>query len=297
MNRANILFTAIIAILFLLLMLFAGQPLMPEADVVQQWYNAFCDPTSDQSPLYDLTWRGDLTDAQLQAAVDAYRVINNYVNGCTAIVNHNIIYFQWMPPELRDVFERIKFVAVNVYPVGVEQTPNHVLSIRTGVHVLYDHAGKPYILPRFIPDSPLGLHTTAEPVALYNNDGLLMGEVQLAGALMTSQQNGVEHIGIPIRMSTSRAWGHYWVRIYVDGVEVAPDLYADVLRPDQQASFLNAMGENFLVGTVINGVLWFTAPHPPTDIRISVEAYQTLWDIRALPTTFKLPAIFTLANP
>jgi hypothetical protein len=115
--------------------------------------------------------------------------------------------------------------------------------------------------------------------------------------LITSQNNGVEHIGIPITMTTIRAWGSYWVRIYVDGIEVSPDLYADVLRPDQQATFLNAMGENFPIGTVISGVLWFTPPFPPTDIRISVDAYYTLWDLRALPTTFKLPAIFTLASP
>lgn len=297
MNRFNILFTAIIAILFVLLMLFAGQPLTPEADLVQRWYNAFCDPTSDQSPLYDLTWRGDLTDAQFQVAVDMYRVINNYVNGCTAVVNHNIIYFQWIPPELQDGFERIKFVAVNVYPGGVEQTPNHVLSIRTGVHVLYDHAGRAYILPRFINTSPMGLPTTTGPVALYNNDGLPMGQVKIDGPLINAQQNGVEHIGIPISLSTSRAWGHYWVRIYADGIEVAPDLYADVLPPEQQASFLNTMGQDLLPNSVTSGVVWFTAPRSFTDIRVSVDASQTLWDIRALPTTFKLPAIFTLANP
>lgn len=297
MNRLNALFTVIIAAVFALLMLFAGQPITPEAELVERWYQALCNPAANQSPLLEHTWRGDLTDAQLMAAVEAHRVLNNYTNGCTAVVNHNIIYFQWIPPELWDTIERIKFVAVNVYPTGAEQTPNHVLSVRSGVHVLYDHTGRAYILPRFIPDSPLGLHTTAEPVTLYNNDGLPMGEVQITGPLMTSQQNGVEHIGIPLTMSTIRAWGSYWVRIYADGVEVSPDLYVDVLRPDQQASFLNAMGENFPIGTVISGVLWFTPPHPPTDIRISVDAYYTLWDLRALPTTFKLPVVFTLPSP
>ncbi|MCA0452363.1 MAG: hypothetical protein LCI00_00085 [Chloroflexi bacterium] len=294
MNRVNVIFTAVIGVLFALLMVFAGQPITPEAELVQRWYDAFCNPALDQSLLYDLTWHGDLSDAQLKAAIDASRVMNNYALGCTATVNHNIIYFQWIPPELRGSFKRIKFVAVNVYPLGAEQTPNHVLSVRSGVHVLYDSSGHASILPRFIANSPLGLHTTAEPVQLYNNDGLLMGEARINGPLMTSQQNGVEHIGIPISLSASRAWGSYWIRVYADGVEVVPDYYADVLRPDLQAGFLSAMGENFPIGSVISGVLWFTPPHPPTDIRVSVDAYQTLWDLRALPTTFKVSIMFTL---
>lgn len=287
MNRLNLVLTLVIGLLFGLLMVFAGQPLTPEGELVQRWYNALCDPTIDQTPLFDWTWRGDLSDEQLQTAVDAYREANNLLGGCTAVVNHNIIYFQWVPPELSQTYERIKFVAVNVYPIDGAQTPNHVLSIRAGVHVLFDYRGRGFIYPRFLPVSPLSIVEPHTAVKLYNNDGLAMGTAEVIGLPMLSQQNGVEHVGIPIRLSTSRAWGHYWVRLYANGVEVTPDRYADVLRPDQQASFFAAMGENIPEKTDIAGILWFTASEA-SDIRIAVDAYQTLWDMRAIPVMMRV---------
>ena len=62
MNRPNVLLTVLIGITFILLMLFAGQPITPEADLVQQWYDIICDPNANQALLYELTYRADESD-------------------------------------------------------------------------------------------------------------------------------------------------------------------------------------------------------------------------------------------
>ncbi|MBA3869189.1 MAG: hypothetical protein H0X30_08545 [Anaerolineae bacterium] len=290
MKHLNVMLTLVVVVLFVSLMRFAGQPITPEADLVQQWYDELCRPTADQSLLHELTWRGDESDTQLQAIFDAYRSANDFSNGCTAVENHNIIYFQSIPPELASTIERIKFVAVNVYQPDKENIPNHVISVQFGVHVLFYKTGVVKILPQFMPDSPLGLHQGLAPVTLYNNDGLLMGQVQLNGALIQIPQNDLVRYGIPIQLSTARAWGRCWVRIYADGIEVATERFADILPTDQQAAFLPASIENFPANDLTQGVVWFSLPNTihPTDVRISVDAYQTLWDLRALPATLKV---------
>lgn len=290
MNRLNVLLTLVVAVLFVLLMRFAGQAITPEADLVQQWYDELCKPSADQSLLYELTWRGDQSDAQLKTILDAYRASSGFTNGCTAVENHNIIYFQSIPPELSATVERIKFVAVHVYALDKPTDPNHVISVQYGVHVLFYKTGVVKILPQFIPDSPLGLDEGLAPVTLYNNDGLLMGQVQLNGKLIQIPQNDLVRYGIPIQLTTGRAWGRCWIRIYVDSIEVAPERFADILPSDQQAAFLPASIENLPANKLTQGVVWFSLPNTahPADVRISLEAYQTLWDLRALPVTLKV---------
>jgi hypothetical protein len=90
MNRDTMLFSGLICIVFVLLMVFAGQPITPETDLVQHWYDALCNPAANQAPLYLSTWRSDQSDEQLQMIVAAYRAANGYTDGCTAIVNPNI---------------------------------------------------------------------------------------------------------------------------------------------------------------------------------------------------------------
>jgi hypothetical protein len=290
MNRLNVALTVVIGILFALLMLFAGQPMTPEADLVQRWYDTLCDPTANQALLYELTWRADESDAQLKAIINEYRLNNAFTNGCTAVENHNIIYFQAIPPELAATVERIKFVAVNVYAPDAPADPNHVISVQFGVHVLFYKSGTVKILPQFMPDSPLGLHQGLAPITLYNNDNLLMGQVQLNGALIQIPQNDLVRYGIPLQLSTERAWGRCWIRVYVDGLEVTPERFADILPADQQELFMPASVENLPANKVAKGVVWFSLPSAthPKDVRISLEAYQTLWDLRALPVSIQV---------
>ncbi len=284
MNRVNLWLTLIVGILFILLMQFAGQPITPEAALVDQWYQAFCNPTVDQSLLYTLTWRGNLSDSQLQTTVDAYRAANGFAQGCTPVENHNIIYFQSIPAELSDSIERIKFVAVNVYAPDQPHTPNHVLSVQYGLHVLFYKNGVVKILPQFIPDTPLGLHHGLTPLLLYNNDGLLMGQVQLTGQLIRIPQSDVVRYGIPLQFSTLHTWGRGWFHIYADGLQVQPERFADILPPDQQATFLPPFIEDIPANTLRQGVVWFSLPTnaPPPDVRITLDAYQTVWDLRGL---------------
>ncbi len=296
MNRFNLFLTAVIAVIFVLLMIFAGQPLTPEADLVQRWYTTLCNPTADPSFLLRWTWRGQLSDAQLQAAVNAHRANNNFTAGCTAVVNHNVIYFQWIPPELTATVERIKFVAVNVTPAGQTPNPNHISSLINGVPVLYYKNGDVKILPHFIPDSPLGLHTTSAPVPLYNNDGLLMGQVRLNGAIIQLSADDAVRLGVPLVLSTNRTWGQYWIRFYADGVEVAPERFTNVLPADQQPTFLLPVYEYIPAGTELQGIVWFSVRHLPTSIRLGVEARQTIWDMPTLPVMLQPPLIFTLAS-
>jgi hypothetical protein len=290
MSRLNLLLTIILSILFILLMLFAGKPITPEAQLVQQWYDALCNPAANQAPLYELTWRADESDAQLQAIIDAYRANNGFAKGCIAVENHNIIYFQAIPSEVAATIERIKFVAVNVYAPDAPADPNHVISVQYGVHVLFYKSGAVKILPQFMPDSPLGLHQGLSPIILYNNDNLLMGQVQVTGGLMQIPQNDLVRYGIPIQLSPVHAWGRCWIRVYVDGIEVAPERFADILPADQQATFMPAFVENLPANKIVKGIVWFSLPsaNHPTDVRISVDAYQTLWDLRAIPVTIKV---------
>jgi hypothetical protein len=290
MNRLNALLTLFVGIIFVLLMYFDGQPITSEADLVQLWYDTLCHPDDNQSLLYELTWRDDQSDDQLQAIIDAYRAANGFKNGCVAVENHNIIYFQSIPPELESTVERIKFVAVNVYAPDKPAEPNHVYSVQFGVHVLFYKTGAVKILPEFIPDSPLGLHKGLTPVTLYNNDGLLMGQVQLTGELIQIPQRDLVRYGIQLQLSTERTWGRCWIRIYADSIEVAPERFADVLPVYLQASFSPASIENLPANKVTKGIVWFSLPNPAhvTDVRVSIDAYQTLWDLRAIPVTLKV---------
>jgi len=290
MNRFNLLFTLLIGVLFVALMFFADRPITPEADLVEQWYDALCNPTANQSMLYLYTWRGGETDAELQTVIDAYRAANDFTNGCTAIENHNVIYFQSIPPELTATVDRIKFVAVDVFAPDQSHDFNHVLSIRFGVHVLFYKNGTVKILPHFMPDSPLGLYQGREPIALYNNDGLLMGTVELTGPLISMPQNDIVRYGIPLLFSPVRALGMTWVRIYADGIQVEAERFANVLRDALQPSFLPAFIENLSANQDKKGIIWFTLPNKgqAPDVRISIDMYQTLWDMPGIPMTLKV---------
>jgi len=290
MNRLNALLTLVIAVIFVLLMFFAGQPITPEADLVNQWYAAICNPQANQSVLYDLTWRGYESDAQLQAIIDAFRSTNGFSDGCTAIENHNFIYFQSIPSELANAVDWIKFVSVNVYRPDQPHQPNHVYSIEFGVHVLFYKNGVVKILPHFIPDSPLGLQQGPSPITLYNNDGLLMGQVQLTGELIQIPHDDLVRYGIPLQFSPVRAWGRAWVRIYVDGIQVTLERFKDILPVDQQPAFLPAFIENWPANKIQQGSVWFSLPNTahPSDVRLSVDAYQTLWDMPGVPIMLKV---------
>ncbi|MBI1280843.1 MAG: hypothetical protein GC179_22150 [Anaerolineaceae bacterium] len=290
MNRLNMFFTLLLSVIFVALMFFAGQPITKEADLVQQWYDTLCNPAANQSLLYIYTQRGSQTDAQLQTIIDAYRAANEFTNGCTAIENPNVIYFQPVPPELSTTVDRIKFVAVNVFAPDQTHDFNHVLSVRFGVHVLFYKNGTVKILPHFMPDSPLERYQGRTPVALYNNDGLLMGSVQLTGDLIQIPQADIVRYGVPLQFSPVHAWGSGWIRIYADDIEVSAERYADVLPAALQASFLPEFLENLPAHKETQGVVWFTLPNTghPVDIHITVSAYQTLWDMPALPSVIKV---------
>ncbi len=292
MNRLNVLLTLIIGVIFVVLMFFAGQPVTSEASLAQRWYDTLCNPKANQALLYTFTRRGreSQSDTQFQSIVDAYRVANGFTNGCTAVENHNIIYFQSIPPELSTTVERIKFVAFNVFASDQPHDFNHVLSIRFGVHVLFYKNGSIKIIPNFIPDSPFGLYQGREPIALYNNDGLLMGWLQLTGDLIQIPQNDIVRYGIPLQVSPVRALGMTWVRVYADGIQVEAERFANVLPDAMQASFLPAFIENLIPNQVKQGIIWFTLPNigQPNDVRISVDAYQTLWDMPRVPIMLKV---------
>ncbi len=288
MNRFNLLLSLFVTAIFVLLMFFAGQPITSEADLVQRWYDTFCNPAVNQSLLYIYTWHGDQSNSQFQTTVDAYRAANNYAQGCTAVVNHNIIYFESIPSELAATVDRIKFVAVNVYAPGEEQDRNHILSIRTSVHVVFYKNGIVKILPHFIPDSLLGLQPNATAVALHNNDGLLMGQIEINGSLIQIQQSDSLLVGIPLRFSGVRRWDSAWIRIYADGVEVAPVNYADALPEDQRTTFLSEFPESLDANLALQGVVWFSAPHMPADLRLSIDVNQTRWDMPGIPIMIKV---------
>ncbi len=290
MNRFNWVFTLVIGIIFVLLMFFAGQPITPEADLVQRWYDTLCNPAANQLLLYAFTWRGSESDTEFQTIIDAFRANYGYTNGCTAVENHNIIYFQSIPPELASAVDQIKFVAFNVFAPDQPHDLNHVLSIRAGVHVLFYNDGAIKILPHFIPDSPLGLYQGLEPVTLYNNDGLLMGQVYRTGDLIQIPQNDVVRYGIPLQFSTVHNLGMIWIRIYADGIQVEAERFANVLPDAFQDSFLPAYIENLAADKVVKGVIWFPLPNTgqPADVRISVDMYQTIWDMPGLPIIIKV---------
>ena len=117
-----------------------------------------------------------------------------------------------------------------------------------------------------------------------------MGQVQLTGALIEIPQTDLVHYGIPLQLSTKRAWGRCWIRIYADSIEVSPERFADVLPVYLQSAFMPASVENLQANKVAKGMVWFSLPNtvPISDVRISVDAYQTLWDLRAIPVTLKL---------
>ncbi len=292
MNRLNLLLTLIIGVIFVTLMFFAGQSVTPEADLVQRWYDALCNPKTNQAMLYTFTRRGreSQSDTQFQAIIDAYRAANGFTNGCTAVENHNIIYFQSIPPELSTTVDWIKFVAVNVFAPDQPHDFNHVLSMRFGVHVLFYKNGVVKILPHFMPDSPLGLIQRRDLIALHNNDGLLMGWVQQTGDLIQIPQSDIVRYGIPLQFSPVRALGMTWVRVYADGIQVEAERFANVLPDALQAAFLPAFIENLPANQVKQGIIWFTLPNTgqPADVRISVDAYQTLWDMPAVPIMIKV---------
>lgn len=288
MKRFNLLFTVVIGVIFILLMFFADQPITPEADLVQRWYDTFCSPKANQSLIYTYTWRGNLTDTQLQVIMDMYRSANNYLSGCAAVVNPNIIYFEAIPTELASTVDRIKFVAVNLYAPDQPHDSNHILSIRTSVHVLFYKNGRVKILPHFIPDSPSGLHQGSTPVNLYNNDGLLMGQVQLNGDLIQVPEGTYFYIGIPLRISTVREWGNAWVRLYADNIEVTPITYIPSLPEGYRNNVITEFPEAFAANQVTDGFVWFAAAQMPADLRLSIDANQTRWDMPGLPIMLKV---------
>ncbi len=269
-------------------MLAAGRPITPEADLVQRWYDALCSPSANQAPLYLTTWRGEQSDEQLQRIVDAYRAANGYTEGCTAIVNPNIIYFEAIPSELQSTVERIKFVAVRVFLPDQPHDDPDSLAVGTSVHVLFLKNGTVKILPYFMPESPLGIYTGLTPITLYNNDGLVMGQVQLNGSLIQIPESDFIRLGIPLQMSTARNWGGAWIRIYADDLEVTTEPYAHMLPTDLQAGFLPRFLEPIAANQVVQGIIWFTAPHLPADIRLSIDATQTGWDMPGIPMMLKV---------
>lgn len=283
MNRFDAALTLLIAVIFLLLMTFAGQPVTPEAARVQQWYDALCDPTLDQSPLWDWTWRGSWTISQLQDAFARYRVRTGLPEPCTPRVNHNVIYFNWLPPTLSAAVERIKFVAVNVYGTGRPTEPNLIGSVQTGVHVLYDHEGQSRIFPRFFALSPLGVHPTHQPVPLHNNDGLLMGQVEVTGFPFPYERAGEIRLAVPLRLTAHRPWGRYEIQAFINGIEVIPEYYSDVLPLEEQARFLPPAADSIAAAQVVEGLFYVMVLEPVTDFHLAITTYQTPWDMRPLP--------------
>ncbi|MEZ4671068.1 MAG: hypothetical protein R3E39_24450 [Anaerolineae bacterium] len=284
----NILLVALICVIFGMLMVFAGQPITPEAELVQQWYEALCNPGSDQAPLWELTWRGDMSQAQLKEAIEHYRERGGLPQPCKPVVDVNVIYFQWIPPELHSSYERIKFVAVNVYGEGRPTERNLIGSEQTGVHVLFDGSGKAFILPRFLAQSPLGIQETGDVIPLYNNDGLLMGNAQVTGEVIRLQRFDEVRLGVPLRLEATSNWGRYEAHVFVNGLEVIPEFYGDVLPPEEQERFLPPAQDAVSRVTEMRGVLWVQAKEPVTSLHVGFEIFQTPWDMRPLPALVRV---------
>lgn len=278
MKRANALLALVVVLIFLLLLNFAGQPVTPEARLVQAWYDALCHPEADQSPLWRFTWRGNLSEEQLKDAIARYRAILGLPQPCDPVVDVNVIYFQWLPPELVSTFERIKFVAVNVYGGTRPSEPNLIGSEQTGVHVLYSRSGDVHILPRFLAQSPLGIYPAQQPIALYNNDGLFMGRATVTQAARRTDVR----LGIPVRLEADRPWGRYEVHVFMNGIEVIPEFYEDVLPLADQASYMRPSEDGVEAGSVLEGVVWVLMPEEVYSLRVGFEIFQTPWDMRPL---------------
>jgi len=280
MKRVDLALTVIVVAVGCLLIVNAGQPITPEAQIVGEWYDALCREEPDFDTLLRLTWRGDLTDEQLRDAIMHYRTSRQMAIRCVPVIDHDLIFFQWIPPELAATVERIKFVAVNVYPADAASEPNHILSIGAGVHVVFFKSGEVRLAAGFL-GTPL---TIGDSEMLYNNDGLPMGTARVRDPAIIVPEGNSTLVGVPVTLSPSRTWGSYTIRLFAEFVEAEAVNSPDDLPQPYRMGFIAAYGEGVSENSAQEGMVWFRLLNPLDHLQVSFEANQTPWDMRPLPT-------------
>lgn len=267
----------------------AGQPLTPEADLAQRWYDALCAP-GDPAALTALTYAGDLDAAQVATYIERWRRDRGADFPCRAAVNRSFILGETLPPGLPADLIRIRFVPVDVVPASAPPAPSPALAVQDGVHVLFFASGSAQVLPSFLGTSPVPLTPPGATARLANNDGLPMGAARAVGPVVRLLDGSVTLLGAPVALEAGRAWGAYELRLFVDGYP-AGRVFDDQLPPVYRTTFLPPAGENIAAGKRLTGLAWFQASPPPApdaDLRLWVEAKQTLWDGRALGSWLRL---------
>jgi hypothetical protein len=282
MKRFNLYFTLLIAAIGAYLIVNAGEPVTPEAEIVQTWYNTLCSRQPDFDTLLRLTWHGDLTDEEFQDTIIRYRESGQMNPLCIPVIDHDLIFFQWIPPALNNQVESIKFVAVNVYDSDSNWEPNHILSVRTGIHVVFFKTGAAQVVAGFL-GVPLDDAPLQKTTQLFNNDGLDMGTARVTGAITIIPQDETTFVGVQVELQPSRTWGNYTIRLFTDYVQAAGINAAELLPEESRAGFIAASGEGLAANELIEGMVWFQVRGAVGDLRLSFEASQTPWDMRPLP--------------
>jgi hypothetical protein len=282
MRRFDLLLTLVVVGIGLMLIASAGQPVTPEAELVGRWYTALCAQQADFETLEALTWHGGLSDEAFREAIIRYRDSGQIAIPCEPVIDHDLIFFQWIPLELGTTVERIKFAAVNVYATDAGHEPNHILSVRAGVQIVFFKSGDAKIIAGFLGIPLMDSAASGELVTLFNNDGLTMGTARVTDAAMIASSGDMTFVGVSVELNPSRTWGSYTIRLFSDDVQVEGVKAADDLPEAYREGFIPAYGEGIEAGKTVEGVVWFRTNSASNAVRVSFEANQTPWDMRPL---------------